>query len=105
MDGSAGRDCGAITDPLIPVIANCTRSFPSIRDLTIRHELVDQVCRPVQWSNTVEYLGAQGVETFIEFGPGRVLTAIVKRMLRKATIINVNDAKQRHGRRCDRWSR
>jgi malonyl CoA-acyl carrier protein transacylase len=32
------------------------------------------------------------VTTFIEFGPGRVLTAIIKRMLRKATCVNVNDA-------------
>ena len=37
-------------------------------------------------------MGAKGVETFIEFGPGRVLTAIIKRMLRKATCFNVNDA-------------
>ncbi len=81
----------AIRDPLVPVIANCT-ALPIDTDLAVRNELVDQVCRPVQWSNTVEYLGAQGVETFIEFGPGRVLTAIIKRMLRKSTIINVNDA-------------
>jgi malonyl CoA-acyl carrier protein transacylase len=36
------------------------------------------------------------VETFIEFGPGRVLTAIIKRMLRKSTCINVNDAESVH---------
>jgi [acyl-carrier-protein] S-malonyltransferase len=47
----------------------------------------------VQWSKTVDYLGAHGVETFIEFGPGRVLTGIIKRMLRKANCINVSDAK------------
>ena len=46
----------------------------------------------MQWSRTVEFLGEQGVETFIEFGPGRVLTAIIKRMLRKSNCINVNDA-------------
>ncbi|MDZ7726849.1 MAG: hypothetical protein U5Q44_00905 [Dehalococcoidia bacterium] len=40
----------------------------------------------------MEYLGEQGVNTFIEFGPGRVLTAIVKRMIRKSTCINVHDA-------------
>lgn len=80
-----------IVDPLVPVIANCTAT-PVTAEVDIRHELVDQVCRPVQWSRTVEYLGANGVEAFIEFGPGRVLTAIIKRMLRKSNCINVNDA-------------
>ena len=81
----------AISDPLIPVVANCTAA-PVTADVEIRHELVDQVCRPVQWSRTVEFLGENGVDSFIEFGPGRVLTAIIKRMLRKSNCINVNDA-------------
>ena len=81
----------AISDPLVPVVANCTAT-PVTAEVDIRHELVDQVCRPVQWSRTVEFLGENGVETFIEFGPGRVLTAIIKRMLRKSNCINVNDA-------------
>lgn len=81
----------AITDPVVPVIANCTAT-PVTEEVQVRHELVDQVCRPVQWSRTVEFLGEHGVETFIEFGPGRVLTAIIKRMLRKSNCINVNDA-------------
>lgn len=81
----------AISDPLIPVIANCT-AMPVTEEVAIRHELVDQVCKPVQWSRTVDFLSTQGVDTFIEFGPGRVLTAIIKRMLRKSTCINVNDA-------------
>ncbi|MEO8538194.1 MAG: ACP S-malonyltransferase [bacterium] len=81
----------AISDPIVPVVANCTAT-PVTEEVQIRHELIDQLCRPVQWSRTVEYLGNQGVETFVEFGPGRVLTAIIKRMLRKSNCINVNDA-------------
>lgn len=81
----------AIADPIVPVVANCT-AMPVTEEVAIRHELVDQVCRPVQWSRTVDFLSAEGVDTFIEFGPGRVLTAIIKRMLRKSTCINVNDA-------------
>ena len=81
----------AISDPIVPVIANCTET-PVTQEVQIRHELVDQVCRPVQWSRTVDFLGEHGVETFIEFGPGRVLTSIIKRMLRKSNCINVNDA-------------
>ncbi|MCK9518091.1 MAG: ACP S-malonyltransferase [Dehalococcoidia bacterium] len=81
----------SVHDPLIPVVANCTAT-PVHDELNVRHELVDQVSRPVQWSNTVAFLGEEGVTTFIEFGPGRVLTAIIKRMLRKSTTLNVNDA-------------
>lgn len=81
----------AIQHPIVPVVANCTAT-PIHLDIQIRNELIDQVCRPVQWSKTVEFLAEQGVDTFIEFGPGRVLTAIIKRMVRKSTCINVNDA-------------
>ncbi len=80
-----------VLDPIVPVIANCT-ALPINEALAIRHELIDQMCRPVQWSKTVDYLGTAGVETFIEFGPGRVLTAVIKRMLRKSNCINVSDA-------------
>jgi [acyl-carrier-protein] S-malonyltransferase len=80
-----------IGDPMVPVVANCSAA-PIHEAVSIRHELIDQVCRPVQWSSTVDFLGTQGVETFIEFGPGRVLTAIIRRMLRKSNCINVNDA-------------
>ncbi len=75
----------------VPVVANCTAS--AIDDITkVRNELVDQVHRPVQWARTVEFLGEQGVDTFIEFGPGRVLSGIIKRMLRRSTCITVNSA-------------
>ncbi|MEX0781493.1 MAG: ACP S-malonyltransferase [Dehalococcoidia bacterium] len=80
-----------VVDPLIPVVANCTAA-PVSNETDIRHELIDQIAKPVQWARTVEYLAEQGVETFVEFGPGRVLTAIIKRMLRKSTCLNVNDA-------------
>jgi [acyl-carrier-protein] S-malonyltransferase len=84
-----------LSEPVVPVIANCT-ALPIQHDIQIRNELVDQVCRPVQWSRTVDYLAEQGIETFIEFGPGRVLSAIIKRMVRKANCVNVNDAESVH---------
>ena len=81
----------SFADLQVPVVANCTAT--AIDDITIvRNELVDQVHRPVQWARTVEFLGEQGVDTFIEFGPGRVLSGIIKRMLRRSTCITVNSA-------------
>lgn len=81
----------AISNPGVPVIANCTAT-PMYQAVELRNELVDQISKAVQWSNTVDYLGNHGVETFIEVGPGRVLTGIIKRMLRKSNCINVTDA-------------
>ncbi|MFN0096491.1 MAG: ACP S-malonyltransferase [Dehalococcoidia bacterium] len=81
----------SIGDAKVPVVGNSTAT-PLEAALAIRNELVDQIARPVRWSDTVDFIGQQGVETFIEFGPGRVLSAIIKRMLRKSTCINVNDA-------------
>ncbi|MBI2765041.1 MAG: ACP S-malonyltransferase [Chloroflexi bacterium] len=81
----------AISDAAVPVVLNCTAA-PAHTELALRHELVDQMCKPVQWAKTVDFMGDQGVDTFIEFGPGRVLTAIIKRMLRKSNCYNVNDA-------------
>ena len=79
----------------VPVVANCTAT--AIDGITtVRNELVDQVHRPVQWARTVEFLGEQGVDTFIEFGPGRVLSGIIKRMLRRSTCITVNSAESVH---------
>ena len=81
----------ALVEPRAPVVANCTAT--AISEVTaIRNELVDQVHRPVQWARTVEFLGERGVATFIEFGPGRVLSGIIKRMLRRVACITVNDA-------------
>ena len=75
----------------VPIVANCTAT--ALQESTaLRNELVDQVHRPVQWARTVEFLGEQGIDTFIEFGPGRVLSGIIKRMLRRATCITVNSA-------------
>jgi [acyl-carrier-protein] S-malonyltransferase len=81
----------SVDDPSLPVVANCSGA-PIATELDVRNELVDQICRPVQWSRTVDYLSEQGVTTFIEFGPGRVLTGIIKRMMRKSNCINVSDA-------------
>jgi [acyl-carrier-protein] S-malonyltransferase len=81
----------SIQDPSVPVVANCTGA-PIHLDIQIRNELIDQVCRPVQWSKTVEFLSEQGVNTFIEFGPGRVLVAIIKRMVRRSNCVTVNSA-------------
>ncbi|MCH8994251.1 MAG: ACP S-malonyltransferase [Chloroflexi bacterium] len=77
-------------DPQVPVIANTTAE-PLTSASAIREELVQQLTRPVQWQRSVEYLRAQGVGGVIEFGPGRVLSGLVRRIDRSLTVRNVSD--------------
>ena len=84
-------NAAAILDPAVPIVANCT-ALPVADETSIRTELINQVTRTVQWTKTVEFLAGQGVNTYIEFGPGHVLTSIIKRIQRTSTRINVTDA-------------
>ena len=77
--------------PAIPVIGNASaKPLVSIGD--VKDELVQQLCHPVQWQKSIEYLLSQGVETFVEIGPGKVLAGLVKRVKRDARTINIGDA-------------
>lgn len=65
----------------MPVWANATATpYPAETD-EIRALLARQVAHPVRWSQTLQALADEGVDTFIEVGPGKVLTGLVKRTL------------------------
>jgi [acyl-carrier-protein] S-malonyltransferase len=75
----------------VPVIANITAE-PIQDETRVRVELAQQIVSPVQWTRTVEYLAGQGVETFVEIGPGQVLGGLIKRTAKGVTILSVNSA-------------
>ncbi len=76
-------------DSNVPVIANTTGQ-PLTKANDLREELVKQLAQPVQWQRSVEYLAAQGVNGVIEFGPGRVLTGLVRRIDKSLSVSNVS---------------
>jgi [acyl-carrier-protein] S-malonyltransferase len=77
-------------EPRIPVVANVTaRPLTSVD--AIRTELVGQLTAAVQWTQTIEYLVAHGVDTFVEIGSGKVLTGLIKRSAKNARLVNVSD--------------
>jgi [acyl-carrier-protein] S-malonyltransferase len=65
--------------PEVPLVANVTASHLSDPD-EIRRKLVEQVTGMVRWRESVAYMAAQGVETVIELGAGKVLTGLNKRI-------------------------
>ncbi|MBU9712482.1 ACP S-malonyltransferase [Evansella tamaricis] len=79
-----------ISTPRIPVIANVTGEKVTDPE-TIRQLLYEQIYSPVLWEDTVRTLVNEGVETFIELGPGKVLSGLVKKVNRRATVLPVYD--------------
>ena len=67
----------------IPVVANVTAQPITTPD-EIRAELTAQLTAPVRWTESVRRLGAQGVDAYVEVGPGDVLLGLVKRIDRAA---------------------
>jgi [acyl-carrier-protein] S-malonyltransferase len=79
----------SFTEPAIPVIANVDASYHS--DATaIRESLYQQMTRPVLWQKCIERMMADGIERFVEVGPGRVLTGLMRKIGRKIPAVSVN---------------
>jgi len=78
-------------NPTIPIIGNTTAK-PLVTAESVKEELLNQLCHCVQWQPSVEYMINEGVSTFIELGPGKVLAGLIKRIDRDVKIINIGDA-------------
>ena len=80
----------AFRQPAIPIIANTTTQ-PLTTAESIKEELLRQLCNGVQWQRSIEYMVNDGVSTFIEIGPGRVLSGLIKRIDKNVKTINIGD--------------
>ena len=69
-----------VSDPRLPVIRNVDGGVTRTAD-EVRPFLVKQVASPVLWTDCVERLAREGATGFLEVGPGRVLTGLLKRTL------------------------
>ena len=76
--------------PQIPIVANSTAKPVTTID-EVKEELLQQLCQSVKWQASVEYMAEVGVSTFIEVGPGIVLTKLIKRIAKKAQVFNMSD--------------
>lgn len=76
--------------PSVPVIAN-TNAQPLTTADAIKDELMRQLCHGIQWQRSVEYMTSNGVTTFIEIGSEKVLTGLVRRISKDASLVNIGD--------------
>ncbi|KAI7246340.1 hypothetical protein KC345_g12081, partial [Hortaea werneckii] len=75
--------------PAVPVIVNVTAS-PVTDPEEIRELLVAQVFSPVLWQDSVEWLIAAGVDTFVEIGSGSVLAGLIRKIDKNVKLVNIN---------------
>ena len=80
---AAAVDATALAEARIPLIANVS-ARPICAPDDIRAELKAQLTSPVAWTDSVRFLAEQGVDTYMEVGPGDVLLGLVKRIDRAA---------------------
>ena len=77
-------------DPTTTLLANAD-ARPITTAEAARAELVDHLTAGVDWVGTVERMTADGVTTFVEVGPGKVLTGLIKRIAPDAEVISAGD--------------
>ena len=78
----------ATCPPRVPVVANVDAEIKTTASEAIQ-ALIAQVAAPVRWEAVVRRLASEGVTTYVEVGPGTVLSGLVRKIHRGATVLNV----------------
>ena len=94
MLAEAGRKLGKvladirINTPVIPYVANVTAQYVTKAE-DVRPLLERQVSSSVRWQQSVETMLQDGVDTFIEIGPGKTLAGFMRKITRDVKVINI----------------
>jgi len=83
--------------PAVPVVSNYTAS-PQYKIGQLLESLVYQMYSPVKWEDSMRFMLAQGITKFFEFGPGRVLKGLMRRIDSNAQVVNVEKKEDILGR-------
>ena len=84
-------DRSPLRDPQVPVVTNIAGQVRTSAE-HIRAELASQMVVPVEWVGSVREMVANGVDTFVEIGPGQVLSRLIRRISSDVRAISINDA-------------
>lgn len=78
----------ATRDPRVPVVANVDAE-PRYEAAAAIEALIRQVSAPVRWEDSVRRLASAGVTAYVEVGPGTVLSGLIRKVAREATVLNL----------------
>jgi [acyl-carrier-protein] S-malonyltransferase len=79
-----------VSDPQVPIVANVDGEPKRSASAAIE-ALVQQVSSPVRWETVIRRLATEGVTTYVEVGPGTVLSGMIRRIQRDATVLNLGE--------------
>lgn len=74
----------------IPIVANATARTVFLAE-EVRQSLLKQITSPVRWVESIQKLVASGADTFIEFGPGKILSGLIQRTFKEIQPLNIED--------------
>ena len=84
-----------LSDAKFAVVQNVDAAPATAAD-QLQSKLARQMPSAVRWADSIRYMLDQGVDTFIEIGPGKALTGMVKKIDRKAAVFNISDSQTLH---------
>ncbi len=81
-----------INDLSMPIVNNADAMF--LRTASeLRPSLIRQINSPLYWEDSIKNLALDGYDTFVEIGPGKVLAGLVRRIVKEARVLNIEDQK------------
>lgn len=83
---SQAVEAAQIVDPILPLVGNVS-ARPLTSAAAIREDLQAQLNARVRWTESIQWMAAQGIDTFVELGSGSVLCGLVKRIQPQATCL------------------
>ena len=78
-----------LKNPKFRVVSNVTAKTYNDTD-EIKQLLIKQIESPVRWRESIEYMISQGTNTFVEIGPGKVLSGLIKRINKEVKVLNID---------------
>ena len=79
-----------LNDAVIPVVTNVD-GLPTEKKEDFSTKMSNQISSSVYWKQSIDFMAENGVDTFIEMGPGKVLAGMIKRISKTAKVYNVSD--------------
>lgn len=81
-----------LKDPQIPLVNNADAKFLDTKE-SIKESLIRQISRPLLWEDSVRAIAQSGIQKFVEVGPGKVLSGLIRRIAPDTDMLNAEDMK------------